>query len=219
MKNNLWEIPDLWPGSTVFIIGGGVSLLQQDLTPLHNQRVIGVNHAFRLGPWVDVCWYGDRAWYGMQGKDIKEYGGLIVTCSNPGIPNRHNRVMYVGRSKPAGIEYKSRSHVAWNNNSGASAINLAWWLGARTVVLLGFDMQNPPDRRDYQSHWHNFYGNRFEGKTKKLINPYNRFLRHWPTVKQDAQNPQVNLKIINATVGGALELFERRTLEDVCRDL
>ncbi len=214
--NSLWGIPEIWSGSTVFIIGGGPSLLKQDLSLIHGKRVIGVNQAYKLGPWVDVCWYGDKGWYDSNRPMINEYGGLIVTCSTESINKRRSRIKYVGRSKQAGIEYSKRTHVAWNSNSGGSAINLAYWLGARTVVLLGFDMQNPIDPKDLQTHWHNDYKPVFDNR-KKLNDPYPRFMKTWPAIKRDAD--KIGLRIINATVGGALELFERKTLEEVCRDL
>ena len=214
---NFWEIPALWPGSIVFIIGGGVSLLKQDLSLIHNHRVIGVNQAYKLGPWVDACWFGDKGWYEENLPAISEYGGLIVTCAATLPEQRKARVKYVGRSKPSGIEIKRRNAIAWNGNSGASAINFAYWLGAKTIVLLGFDMQNPDDPKDTQSHWHNDYEVRFDKKAGRLHDPYPKFMKYWPVIARDAN--QVGLKIINATVGGALETFERKPLEAICQDL
>ena len=215
--SKFWSIPEIWPGSTTFIIGGGPSLLKQDLSLIHDKRVIGVNQAYKLGSWVDVCWFGDKGWYEENIPIIHEYGGLIVTCSTE-IPGRQReRIKYVGRSRQSGIEGQKRTHVAWNSNSGASAINLAYWLGAKTVALLGFDMSNPVDPRDRQTHWHNDYQPRYDQKTKRFTNPYPRFMRYWPHVKRDAD--KLGLRIINCTIGGALEIFERKTLEEVCRDL
>jgi len=217
---DLWTIPKIWPNSTIFIIGGGPSLLQQDLTLIHNRRVIGVNQAYKLGSWVDICWFGDKSWYkDRAGKEIKYYKGLIVTCSTPEDRIHKNRINYVGRSRERidGIESKSRNHVRWNHNSGASAINLAYWLGASTIVLLGFDMQIPNDRKDYQDHWHNDYGVKISKTTGKLYDPYRRFMECWPRIAKDAK--RLRLRIINTTPAGALNLFERMTLEEVCETL
>ena len=207
MSRKNWPIPEIWPNSTVFIIGGGPSLLKQDLSLIHDKRVVGVNQVYKLGPWVDACWYGDKGWYDRNLPAIADYGGLIASCSI--VTNR--RVKQISRSKQSGVEYHKRTHVAWNSNSGASAINFAYWLGARTVILLGFDMQNPTDQNDMQTHWHNDYGVKKDNRGK-LINPYPRFMRHWPQIKQDAD--RIGLRIVNATVGGALNIFERKTLEE-----
>jgi hypothetical protein len=217
MGNDFWPIPELWPGSTVFIIGGGVSLLKQDLSLIHNHRVLGVNQAYKLGSWVDVCWFGDKGWYEDNIPTINDYGGLIATCSACRPELKRVRVKYVGRGKQSGLETKRRTHIGWNGNSGASAVNFAYWLGATTIVLLGFDMQNPEDSKDKQSHWHNDYKVRWDKKAGRLSNPYPRFQKYWPQIAKDAE--EVGLKIINATVGGALEVFERKSLEAICQDL
>lgn len=215
-----WSIPKLWPDSTVFIIGGGPSLLQQDLSLIHDQRVIGVNQAYKLGSWVDICWYGDKNWYHLNMPQIKKYGGLIVTCSiEIQINRRISRVFYVGRSrkKMSGIEYKDRTQVCWNHNSGASAINLAYWLGAKTIVLLGFDMQLPKDKKNGSTHWHDDYERKINRRTGFLYDPYERYMKDWPYIAKDAK--EIGLKIINATPGGALNLFERKTIEQVMSEM
>jgi len=211
----LWTIPELWPGSTVFIIGGGPSLLQQDLTPIHTQRVIGVNHAFSLGPWVDICWYGDKEWGYTNAKKLREYGGIIATCSAATEQNRFPNIKYVNRSKQYGIEYVKRTHVAWNSNSGASAISLAYWLGAKRVILLGFDMKNPADVKD-NTHWHNEYEKRFQ-KPGKLTDPYPRFMKGWPYIVKDAA--RIGLEIINCTPDSALTIIPYKPFEEICREI
>ena len=186
-----------------------------DLSLIHGKRVIGVNQAYKLGPWVDVCWFGDKQWYSQQMPAIADFGGLIVSCAretNPG--KRWRRVRYVGRSKPGGIETKYRDRVAWNSNSGASAINLAYWLGAIRVVLLGFDMRIPGDPRNKKTptHWHQDYAVRWDKKKGQLLDSYERFMKYWPAVAQDAQ--AVGLEILNATEGSAITHFPRVRLED-----
>jgi uncharacterized Rossmann fold enzyme len=200
----------------VFILGGGPSLADVDLEPLRTRRVIGVNQAYKLGPWVDICWFGDKQWYPGQLPAIRDFGGLIVTCAHETNLNRRwQRVKYVGRSKPAGIETKKPTHVAWNSSSGTSAVNLAYWLGASTVVLLGFDMKIDGNPRDKQArtHWHNDYEVRWDKRNAKLVDPYERFMRYWPAVAKDAQ--AAGLTILNATEGSALDLFPRVKLEEV----
>jgi hypothetical protein len=109
--------------------------------------------------------------------------------------------------------------VAWNGNSGASAINLAYWLGAKRVVLIGFDMKLPEDKHNKkaQTHWHNFYEPKWDKRNAILSNPYGRFMRHWPQIARDAKN--LGLEILNASEGSALTMFPIVKMEDVCQDL
>ena len=213
MNRVLWPIPKIWPNSTVFIIGGGPSIKNQNLDLIKGHRVIGVNQAWTLGPWVDLCWFGDKGWLDQNTPEIWQYGGLIVTCCNPA--QQLKRIKYVARSKRYGLETNKRTHIGWNDNSGASAINVAYWLGARRVILLGFEMRNPIEGT--QTHWHNKYAPKIDKKTKKLSNPYSRFLIGFPQIAKDAK--EVGLEIINATPDSALKVFPYKPLEEICQDL
>jgi hypothetical protein len=209
--NDLWEIPELWPDSTVYIIGGGPSVANHDLSRIHDKRVIGVNQAYKLGPWVDVVWFGDKQWYPSQMPVILDYRGLIVTCAQEARHSkRWKRVRWVGRSKASGIETRhfKRNSIAWNGNSGASAINLAYWFGAKRVVLLGFECKIQGE----QTHWHNDY----EVKKDKgnLVNPYRNYLKHWGQIARDAK--ACKLEILNATPDTAIEEIPQVRFEDVC---
>lgn len=214
MSSHFWEIPELWPDSTVYIIGGGPSLLDLDLSLIHDKRVIGVNQAYKLGQWIDICWYGDKQWYPSQLPSINQYKGLVVTCSHEAQAHRrYKRVKYVGRGKHAGVASSKRTHIAWNGNSGASAINVAYWLGANRVVLLGFDAKLPDDKRNGKTHWHNDYEKKIDKKTGLLVDNYKRFYRFWPTVKLEAD--KLGLEIITTTPDSGLkDLFEYKSLEE-----
>jgi len=192
-------------------------LLKQDLTLIQGHRVVGINHAFELGPWVDVCWYGDKGFYENNANLFRTYKGIIATCCTCRPAEQNPRVRYLGRSKIFGIEAKRKTHVAWNHNSGASGINFAYHLGAKKVVLLGFDMKNPDDPTDRQTHWHNRYKTVYEGPGK-IRDPYEkRFLKGFKIMAEEIQD--LDFEIINATEGGALEVFPRKPLKQVCEEL
>lgn len=213
--SHFWEIPKLWPNSTVYIIGGGPSLNNIDLSLIHNKRVIGVNQAYKLGPWIDLLWYGDKQWFPNQMPQVNQFKGLIATCSHEVQEHRrYKNVKYVGRGKQSGIASDKRTHIAWNGNSGASAINVAYWLGASKIVLLGFDCQLPEDKRKGKTHWHNDYEIKIDKKTGFIVDSYERFLRYWPNVKKDAD--KLGLEIVTTTKDSGLkDLFEYKPLQEL----
>jgi hypothetical protein len=176
-----------------------------DFTPLHSQRVIGVNQAYKLGPWVDVCYFGDCGWYALNSPQIRGYAGLKITscgrCPEKGWPDVHR----VRRTKQHGIESDHRDAIAWNNNSGASAINVAYWLGAKRIVLLGFDMHLD---RAGKKNWHADY--RGEQVTPAI---FEKHLRGFPQIARDAG--QLGIEILNATPDSAVTVFPMVKLEDV----
>lgn len=84
-------------------------------------------------------------------------------------------------------------------NSGAQAINLAYLLGARRLVLVGFDMRVGGDRR------HHFFGDH----PKPLTNGtnYALFVRGMGGLAADLAAEGVN--VLNASTNSALPFWPR----------
>lgn len=228
-----FKIPEIWDNDKpVYIIGGGPSIayaarvssptkdsiktVAEFLKPIHNARVIGVNNAYMLGSWIDVLWFGDCNWYVFHEKNLeKTFRGLKTSCC-PRFQNNPKRgVVFFGRDseKTSGITTK-KDKIAWNKNSGSSAINVAYHLGARKIILLGFDMQ---DGKKEDTHWH---GGHKEGahnrKRRPFSAPYGRFLQGFPQIAADAKN--LGVQIVNAVhpdIGSALDYFPKVTIKEV----
>jgi hypothetical protein len=58
-RGDMFNPPKIWKGRVAFILGGGPSLNDVDFALIKEERVIGVNNAYKLGAWVDVCYSGD----------------------------------------------------------------------------------------------------------------------------------------------------------------
>ena len=83
--------------------------------------------------------------------------------------------------------------VCWNKTSGASAVNLAYHLGVKKIVLLGFDMQIV----DTKENWHDdhvTFGDR--------PNPYPKFLKPWKLIGEDLKKKGVD--IVNTCMDSAI---------------
>ena len=201
-----WKIPKLWPGGTCFILGGGPSLKDFDIEQLRGRRVIAVNCAFRLAPWIDVMYYGDCTWpkkYG--GDDFYTFKGLkITTC--PQHVNRHDVKVVTKKNAPYGI-ITDPSFVSWNLSSGACAVNLAFHFGVKKIVLLGYDMQYV----NGEKNWHNFYKDQ-RGKHE----PYARFLMPFNYIAKDLARHEI--ECVNATPGSKLTLFPMVGINEVLND-
>jgi hypothetical protein len=148
-------------------------------------------------PWVDACWFVDARWFDWHSKNLKDFPGIIAHCAPRCVRNGTN---YFNRGKPVGIESRPE-FIAWNGNAGFSAINFAYHLGVKRVVLLGYDMQ----RVDNQTNWH-------KDHPSPNKNPYFRFLRKAPRVKHDAV--ELKLEIVNCTPGSALTQWPIMSLEE-----
>lgn len=206
MKNkDAWKPPQIWRGETVFILGGGPSLKFEDLSVIHSRRTIGTNNAYQLGDWVDLCWFGDCRWYDWHRERLLKFAGLKISCcqrtfGKPGIQT-------ICRGKPAGIETRP-GFVSWNGNTGGSAINIAYHLGARKVVLIGFDMR----RVNGEPNWHTEHVEKTPGNRPNDENIYDRYLDRFKSIAADAR--RLNMEIINTTKGTEINNFPIIPLED-----
>jgi len=198
-----WIPEPWWEGETAFIIGGGPSVNDTDLSLIHNRKVIGVNNAFMLGDWVDVGWFGDKKWITWHEKAYKKFKGIPASCNhNANIVGveRYNWIHFMRRGKQLGIE-TNPGYIAWNKSSGNSAINVAYHLGAVRIVLIGFDLQAIGGNNNYHKD-HKSGGNP----------PYNRFLSSLKHVEKDAKD--LGIQIFNASPKSACEFFPKGELKE-----
>jgi hypothetical protein len=199
-----WKIPELWTGKTCFIIGGGPSLKTQNLEKLKNERTIGINAAFKYYPWIDVLYFGDCGFYDLMWKEILLFGGLKITSCGRANKTWSN-IYRVSRGKLKGIEVGRRNKISWNRNSGGSAINVAYWLGSRKIVLLGFDMRK---NEKGEKNFHNEY----LAKENQGYNPFKIYLECFEKIQEDAKI--LGVEILNATPNSAIKEFPMIDLDE-----
>lgn len=193
----------MWENQTVLLLGGGPSLkkIDLDLIAKSGHRKIGVNNSYRLGNWVDICWFGDTRWFNWHKKELRAtYTGLVVSCDKNQLDVPWVKVLR--RMDNFGIE-PIPGKVRWNANSGGSAINFAYHLGVRKIVLIGFDMQADKYGND---NWHN------DHEVHPPI-PYDTFITAFKSIARDAK--RLGLEIVNVNRESELTMFPFVNLEDV----
>jgi sugar phosphate isomerase/epimerase len=93
------------------------------------------------------------------------------------------------------------------NNSGAAAVSLAIYRGAKTVIMLGYDCQHTNGK----AHWHGDHpkglGN--AGSYRRWAESFLQLARH--AAKE-------GVRVINCSRTTALTCFERGDLETMLRD-
>jgi hypothetical protein len=194
--STFWEPKPIWAGKTVFIIGGGPSLVGMDWGLIHGRPIIGCNDAYLLGPQiVDVCYFGDKAWFNLHQSALASFPNIKVTC-NPELACHPVKGIRVLARQPRGIHDAPR--IGWFYNTGASAINLAIILGARRVALLGFDMK---PGKNGESNWHPNTLSRANDEV------YAKFVRGFGYLKEDLARSGKQVVIVNCTPDSALTTF------------
>lgn len=236
----IWEIPKLWDNSRCFIFGGGASAVfelgvpedviidvvtgkrsvaayKPYLEPLMDKRVIGINNAYQLGIFFDVLFFGDCHWYLTHRSKLIKWPGLKISgCKN--FANRPTPkcegIKYLPRSSKRDGISTSRRHICWNQNSGAAAISIAYLMGARQIILIGFDMQATKLSNGMQiTHWH---GSHLPpGQKPKRLPPFARHIKCFGHIAQDAK--ELGVEILNASPQSAIKQFEKVKLRDVLK--
>lgn len=224
-----WAVPKIWNEGTCWIIGGGSSIIQQFHIPkhivdkvqtgelpisayssymslLHDKHVIGINSAFLLGDWVDICFFGDKAWYFSNAKALNDYKGLLVGCPEflqiPGWQKLGIKYLQKDHGKNYGISTNPEK-VCWNMNSGSAAISLAYNTGCKRIILLGFDMIL---NEQGKGHWHNQYN----GKTNM---PFHKHLTGFEQISLDAT--RLGIEIINASTISKITQFPKMNVKNI----
>lgn len=193
-------VPRLFPDSTIVCLASGPSLTPEDVAYCRRKApVIAVNETHQLAPWADVLYACDaKFWQAYEG--VPEFAGIKFALQKPA--GMWPRVTVLDNTGDHGIE-TDPSGVRNGRNSGYQAINVAIHLGARRVLLLGYDMQMSGTRR----HW-------FGSRPNKLNedSPYQTFLMAFASMV--APLKALGVEVINCTRGGALQCFPRMALRD-----
>lgn len=229
-----WNIPKIWQDGTAWIIGGGTSILDEFgipldlarkviqgelplseyskyLEPIHDKHTIGVNHAFLIGNWIDVFYFSDTAMWDNEQltEQMMEYRGLRIT----------NNAVFTGEMyDETGLKYVKRSEkkrygltdekdaVCFNNNTGLSAIDLAYHFGAKRIILLGLDMTVGP----LGSHIHGINTRFSRGE-----DPTGSFKKHMLSVGNIWKDARDNgIEILNASQISKIPLFPKVRAKD-----
>ena len=161
-----WEVPEIWPDATVYIIGGGPSVNDFDLSRLQGQGVIATNSAFEEVPFAQFLCFTDREWWENNRFKLANFPGVMVT-RNP-LFRESRRVKFLEPSSVSGLETRP-GYINYAANTGLWATFLAIKLGASQVVLVGFDCQPVNGRTNY----HDRHSNPGDSRI------YQKFLREW----------------------------------------
>lgn len=195
-----WRAEPTWPGQTCYIIGGGPSLLTQDLTLLQGQNVIVINSSYQAFPAAQFCIFSDMRWWchHLRLKQLQDFKGKIIATSNSA---SGPQLLKMKRKSSPGLATE-RDSVMVKNTTLTGAINLAVHLGAAKIVLLGIDQRSIDGK-----HWHH------------TSHPWNPTSNCWarqqmdmPKIAEDLK--ALNIPCVNASPGSALALWPIVNLAD-----
>ena len=138
--------------------------------------------------------------YSWYKKDIDKFKGQKYTIKPYG--DLYKDIKILKNTGKSGLELDSTA-IRHGNNSGYAAMNLAYHLGAKRIVLLGFDMQNIAGK----SHFHEGYPTR---TTKNEV--YGRsMIPLFASIVKPLKEKKI--EVINACPNSALKFFKKLPID------
>jgi len=145
-----WKIKPEWEGQTAFLIGGGPSVLGEDITVLRGRNVMVINSSYGIAPFAQFLFAMDTRWLNQHKERLKNYSGRIITVSTT---INWKGIKRLRKIAPPGLTGK-RNAVTGRRTSTVAAINILIHLGVSRIVLVGIDCGNAPDGKTHHHEPH-----------------------------------------------------------------
>ncbi len=205
-------VPRTWAGGCAVLIAGGPSLTDEQcqcVEEYHQQSkcyVLGVNDAYRHGfITIDALYAADTKWWKLHAAKVRESteAPLFTQCIKAAA--EYELWHIPGAKKPTrpGL-CMDPAHIHFGDNSGYQAINLAYHLGVKNIVLLGYDFNSPG------AHWF--------GEHEGGINVKSNFAAWVPKMRPLADDlDAVGVRVMNCSTNSALDCFPKMGIIEAMR--
>lgn len=192
--------------STIVIAAPGPSLCteQTDMIQESNLFTIAIGDVGRvLLTKADIHYHCDKKWWEYY-NGCPESNAAFKAALEPTI---HEFIYQTPATRiEPGLEL-NYPYLVTGNNSGYQAINLAVHFKPKTIILVGYDMQ------DREQGVHNIIGD--HPKAIKRPTDFPKFRDSIGTLVKPLED--LGIKVYNCTIDTALNCFQKRDLKDVLR--
>lgn len=214
-----WSVPPMWRGETVFCVASGPSLRDMNLSRLKGRRVLVVNDNYLRCSWADLLYFCDHKWWVWHSTkpefrgQFAAFKGLKVTMdrrvhdADPSIKWVADGGWNEGQSL-VGLDTRL-THLRNGRNSGYQALHLAVHLGAKRIVLLGYDMKFGTGGA---CHWFGEHVDEMGQERKTAPTTIAAWAKNFETLVEPLAERGV--EVLNATPGSAIACFPRTSLAD-----
>lgn len=198
------RVPRCFDGETVVLIGSGPSLTDDDCDYTEGKacRVIGTNDAYRMAPWLDVLYAADHGWWQQHIRYV-EAACACQLWTQSAVAREQYELNWVILTQEPGLSDDPQT-IHSGGHSGYQAMNLAYLMGAKRILLLGYDCQ----RTEGKDHW---FGSHIGGLTTAMD------VKDWAKA-YDSTVDQLRLNgvdVINCSRDSAITCFPRAPIEAV----
>ena len=191
-----------WRDDVCVIVASGPSLTldQVELVETSRARTIAVNSSYaRFEHAPDVVYACDLLWWRAYADAVCKRFPDAARWTQERAAAEQFQLKYVRHESRDGLGKKA---LRTGGNSGHGALNLAYLLGCRRILLVGFDMRLGPNG---EKHWH-------PDHPKPLVQgqQFQEWRHKFRVIAKDLEAEKVT--VINCTPGSALEYFPKSDL-------
>jgi len=206
MRPSLQALMKKLKRKNVFIIGGGMSVLNVDLSLLQDEVVVCINDAYRDFPNATAIYWVDESWASENYDNLKQHACQLRFTS------KHTQHLnYKRRPDPTTIAngfvlrrtgdagYDPNADCVMGNNGGVQVLNLVVNMRPSNVILIGYDMKKEGNR----SHYHN--------EERPFIKDQiysDQFIPSIMALSREMKKSGCKVNIINANPNSAVRCFE-----------
>lgn len=201
-----WSVPKgAWAGKCVSVVGGGPSLSHDMGLMIYtmSDRIIAVNNAgLDLVPSADMLFFADghRRWFDWHKHRLDLFKGEWLVTRSPLNETAGREIFRVLPARDVSRPSQDPSRVA-GRSGGAAALNIALLLGARTILLWGFDMK--------PGSWHDTH--KTPTRPSVYAETFRPELEGWSKIIPDMWP---SARILNVCPDSALECWPRLSVQE-----
>lgn len=190
------------------LIATGPSLTADQIEHVRTHRdavdaVMGVNDAYRICDFLDLLYAADGRWIEHHRDTLRplSFDKWTAIDKRYDFSPEWSAIKIISTDK-SGLSL-DREALIGGCHSGYQLINLAYLMGFRTVILLGYDAR---------AGGHHFFG-KHPTRDLDVESNFKRWMIRYKHLADDAE--RVGLTIINATASSAIPYFEKRPIEEI----
>ena len=199
-------IPKRYTSGVAVLIATGPSLTAEQVELCRPLRyadqisVMGCNDAYRICPFLDVLYAADGKWIDCHHKKIRSaprqppWRGTTFWTANEKASVDYPEWHLVPIKVKPGLSIEM-DHIHHGNHSGYQLINLAYLMGCRTIILIGYDCR---------SGGQHFFG-QHEWEPLRVQSAFEKWAKGYDSIAEQA--PALGLHIFNATPNSGITAF------------
>jgi hypothetical protein len=198
------SIPQKYKNKKAILIATGPSLTEEVIETIRPYKddfvIFGCNDTYKVVDFLDFHYACDKLWWDLHADIFREKYPLLEAYTQAEEYRDSQYNLTVIQGLPARGMSLDPSLIHWGKNSGYQLLNIAFLMGCRQFILVGYNMQ----RVEGQMH---YFGDHPPELSRS--SPYDSFVSCFNTIQ-----PEIKELIINCTPHSALTMFKYSDLKE-----